>query len=89
LRIILINLFPCICGIHEAIISMNIASSNKLKNVLRTIVILYSKFYSPYFDQLNTAFELSSFFNSFVTSTFEGDRIYTPFSICCNSPPKA
>ena len=40
-------------------------------------------------DCLNKALELISFFNSLVTSTFEGERRYTPFSICCNSPPNA
>lgn len=73
-------------GIYDNITSASIVISNNLLNNCTNISIIFIT-NAPYLFQLNKAFELSSFFSSFVTSTLDGDNKYTLCSISCNCAP--
>ncbi|GIM27976.1 hypothetical protein CPJCM30710_06420 [Clostridium polyendosporum] len=67
--------------ITSAKITSSIKLNSKSIEVLTSAILIPSYLFSPvYFDQLKIPLLVNSDFNSFVTSTFEGERIYTPLS---------
>lgn len=67
--------------ITSAKITNSIKLNNKLTEVLISAILIPSSLLRLiYFDQLKIPLLVNSDFNSFVTSTFEGERIYIPLS---------